>query len=183
MLRRLALTILLVSAVAVFLTPSAGATDNPKFLMATGTENFLGLQPGDVTCAGGQPTGLHYPDRECSPGTHRTLVRGEVQLIQLSGAIGTAAAMFEGATHRLVLNCNLDADLKGECWGTFKITVTGQGEWEGAWQGRFDVANLTGFYSAVGHGSGLLDGLQMKYYAIYNGFTAPVVFNVRVNSK
>ena len=184
MLRRLALTILLVSAIAVFLTPSAGATDNPKFLMANGTEIFFDLQPGEVKCAGGQPTGLHYPYRQCTEGTNHTLVRGEVQTVLLSEVTGTAAAMFAGATHRLVVNCNLDADLKGEFWGTFKITVPGQGVWEGTWQGKFDLANLTGTYSAVGHGSGgPLDGLQMKYDAVYGGFTGPFEFNVRVNGK
>jgi hypothetical protein len=102
----------------------------------------------------------------------------------LSGVTGTAASMFEGATYQLVLNCNLDKDLKGECWGTFKMTVTGQGEWEGSWQGKFDLVNFTGSYSAVGHGlGGPMDGLQMKYDAVYNGYTAPVMFNVRVNSK
>ena len=184
MRRRVALTILLVSAVAVLLTASAGAADNPKFLMANGTEIFLGLQSGEVKCAGGQPTGLQYPYRQCSEGTNRTLVRGEVQTVLLSGVTGTAAAMFAGATHRSVVNCNLDADLKGQCWGTFKMTVPGQGEWEGAWEGQFDLANLTGSYSAVGHGlGGPLDGLQMKYDAVYGGFTGPFAFNVRVNSK
>ncbi len=184
MLRRLAVTILLVSAVAFILTSPASASDNPKFLMATGTEIFIGLQPGEVKCAGGQPTGLHYPSRECTQGTNQTLVRGEVQTVLLSAVTGTAAAMVARATHSLVTNCNWDADLKGHCWGTFKMTVPGQGEWEGIWEGKFDLANLTGSYSAVGHGlGGPLDGLQMKYDAVYGGFTGPFEFNVRVNSK
>ncbi len=184
MLRKFAFTVLVTAAVAIFLTASAGATDNPKFLAATGKETIVGIQPGEVKCAGGVPTGQHFPFPECSPGTNRTLVRGEVDSTVLTDVTGTGAAVFQGGTSRIVVNCNLDANLRGPCWGTFELIVPGQGIWEGSWNGIFDLVNFVGSYSVVGHGSGeQLDGLQMKYDAVYNGATPYATFTARINSR
>lgn len=184
MLRKVALTMLATAAVAMFLTASAGATDNPKFLTAAGKETIVGIQPGEVRCAGGQPTGQNFPQPVCSPGTNRILVRGEVDSTVLTDVTGTAAAMLQGGANRVVVNCNLDSNLKGECWGTFEITVPGQGKWEGSWNGTFDLMTFVASLSAVGHGSGEhLDGLQMKYDAVNNGVTPYATFTARIISK
>jgi hypothetical protein len=184
MLRKTALTILAAAAVTVFLSVSAGAVDHSKFLAAAGKETIVGIQPGEVKCAGGVPTGQHFPNRECSPETNRTLVRGEVDSTILTDVTGTAAAMLSGGTNRIVVNCNLDRNLKGECWGTFELTVPGQGKWEGSWNGPIDLVNFIGSFSFVGHGSGgQLDGLQMKYDEVYDGTTPYAVFTARVNGK
>lgn len=173
MMRKIALTILLAAAVAMSVIASASANENRSFSVAIGKETIVGMQPGEVTCIGGVPTGKYYPDPQCSPGTKRMLVRGEVDSSILTDLTGTAAPMFQGGTNRMVVNCNLDANLKGECWGTFEITVPGQGKWEESWSGTFDLTNLVAFYSVAGHGSGgQLHGLHMKYDAAYPGLPA-----------
>jgi len=184
MLQKVALTILLALAVAISLAAPAEAKQNPKFLVAIGQETIVRIEPGRVECIGGQPTGQYYPDPQCTPGTDQILVRGEVDYTQFTDVTGTAAAMFEGATNRIVVNCNFDANLKGDCWGTFEITVPGQGKWEGAWSGPFDLTNLVAFYSVVGHGSeGQLHRLHMKYDAIYPGTTWYATFVACVTDK
>lgn len=172
MLRKLALTILFAVTSTISLVASDNAKDDPQFLVAIGSENLVGIQPGRATCAGGRPTGKWFPDAMCTAGTDRILTRAEVDSTQLTGVGGTGAAMFAGATNRLVVNCNLDANLKGYCWGTFEITLSGgQGKFEGTWTGPFDLTNLVGFYSGDGHGSGgQLHGLRMKYVGVYPGF-------------
>lgn len=184
MLRKVALTILLAAAVAITLVASAGAKDGPNFLTATGIEVMTGIQAGEVKCAGGHPTGLSYPDPACSPGTNRTLTRGEVDSSILMDVTGTGAAMLQSGSNRVVTNCNLDANLRGPCWGTFELTVPGQGTWEGSWTGTFDLVNFVASYSAVGHGSGgRIDGFQLKYDAVLNGVLPYFTFSARIDTK
>ncbi len=184
MARKHMLTCLLAAAVALPILGSAGDKNNANFLAATGKDMIISAIPGQVICAGGVPTGQHYPFRECSEGTNRTVVRGEVETTILSDVTGTGAAFLAGTTNTMVVNCNLDSALKGPCWGTFEMTVPGQGKWEGTWQGNMDLVNFVGSYSMVAQGSGdRLEGKQMRYEAIYDGTTYSAVFTARINGE
>jgi hypothetical protein len=92
--------------------------------------------------------------------------------------------MLTGATNTYVSNCNLDRSLQGPCWGTFEMTVPGQGKWEGTWQGLFDFVHFAASYSLVGHGlGGELEGKQMKYEAFTDGTTYYAVFTARIKDE
>jgi hypothetical protein len=95
---------------------------------------------------------------------------------------GAAAAMFEGATNRTVVNCNLDADtLVGQCWGTFKTTLATQGKFEGTWSGPFALTNFVAFYSGLSHGIGdKLRGSHMSCYGAYPGDTWYATFMAHI---
>ncbi len=182
MMRKYVLTSLLALAVAFPILGSAGDKNKANFLAATGKDTIIGAVPGQVICAGGVPTGQHYPYRECSEGTNQTVVRGEVETTILTDVAGTGAALLTGATNTMVVNCNFDRNLQGPCWGTFEMTVPGQGKWEGTWQGNLDMVTFVGSYSMVGHGSGgPLEGKQLKYEAIWDGTTYYAVFTARIN--
>jgi hypothetical protein len=175
MMRKVALTILLAAAVSMCLATPPGGNDDPTFAVALGMETVTGVQPGQVTCDSGRPKVHSTSDPLCPPGTHRISIRGQVESITLTKVTGTAAAMFDEGTSTVVINCNLNANLEGDCWGTFTTTVPDQGKWEGSWTGTFDLTNSVAFYSAAGHGSGSqLKGLKMTYYAATPGI-APAV--------
>ena len=67
---------------------------------------------------------------------------------------------------RVVLNANLDSNLTGPIWGTFHGQI-GEGVWDGTANGNFNFQTGLGDYDAVGHGSGVFDGLQSMWHCVY----------------
>ncbi|MFN7949002.1 MAG: hypothetical protein U0Z53_26850 [Blastocatellia bacterium] len=148
---------------------AAGHYSGDKFSYATGKEVAApGGSGGTVTCAGGRPTGLPFP--LCSPETKRILIRGAIRYFDYQELAGPAAAMFAG-TSRFVLNCNLNPDYQGSCWGTFEWPVTAMGgKWEGTFFGELDLLKAFVKVTAVGQGSGgELEDREMKYDILYPG--------------
>jgi len=182
MVRKYMLTCLLAAAMAFPILGNAGDKNKANFLAATGKDTIIGVVAGHAICAGGVPTGGSYP--YCTEGTNQTVVRGEVDTSVLTDVTGSGAAMLTGATTTFVSNCNLDRNLQGPCWGTFEMTVPGQGKWEGTWQGPFDFVRFAASYSMVGHGSGgQLEGKQLKYEAFTDGTTFYAVFTARIHGE
>ncbi|HLG13402.1 MAG TPA: hypothetical protein VJH03_02610 [Blastocatellia bacterium] len=82
---------------------------------------------------------------------------------------GPAAGLF-GPSATATLNCNLDENMTGPCWGTFEWPASDEERWEGIWYGPFNLATFAGSYKAAGHGhGGRLDGLKLKIDAEYPG--------------
>jgi hypothetical protein len=82
---------------------------------------------------------------------------------------GSAASLF-GTSLTATVNCNLDENLTGPCWGTFDWPALDGERWKGIWHGQFNLATFAGSYEAVGHGrGGRIDGLKMKSSAVYPG--------------
>jgi hypothetical protein len=179
MVRSSFLTCVLATAMAFPVSGSAGDQGKANFLAATGKDTIISVVAGQAICAGGVLTGGAYP--YCSQETNETLVRGELDGSILTDVTGSGAEMLIGATNTYVSNCNLDRNLRGPCWGTFEMTVPGQGKWDGAWQGIFDFVNFAASYSLVGHGSGgQLEGKQLKYEAVTDGTTYYAAFTARI---
>jgi hypothetical protein len=178
MTRKAALTILIMAG-ANFV--SAADKGSSKLLMATGQlyqETYL--DPGRVKCIGGifDPT-----TGWCSPGTQWTLTRDTRSLWGYGDVSGSAAPMFQGPLNS-VTSCNLDENLRGECWGTFEWDILAGGKWKGIWVGKFDLLNYIGAYSAVGHGhGGAIDGLQMKLDAMSPGGSPCFTFLAQVVNR
>jgi hypothetical protein len=179
MVRRSIVTCLLATAMALPVSGSAGDQGEANFLAATGKDTIISVVAGQAICAGGAPTGGAYP--YCSQETNATLVRGELDGSILSDVTGSGAELLDGAMNTYVSNCNLDRKLQGPCWGTFEMTVPGQGKWEGTWQGFFDFLNFAASYAVVGRGSGgQLEGKQLKYEAFTDGTTYYALFTARI---
>lgn len=93
-------------------------------------------------------------------------IRGWVTTFEesLVGPAGELASGVGPAT----MNCNLDAGLTGPCWGTFSFT-NASGSWEGTWRGTFNFVTGAGSYTALGHGTGGLEGLTLHNDVVYPG--------------
>jgi hypothetical protein len=167
MIQKAARTILIMAIASGITAVSAWAGGNFKFLMATG-QIWQGpyLNPPEVVCIGG----TYDPNSGfCTPGTRRTLLRNARSIWNFAEVQGSAASMFQGE-FRPVVNCNLNKNLQGECWGTFEAESSAGGKWEGTWCGKFDLVNYIAVISAVGHGDGGdIDGMQMKMDAMSPG--------------
>lgn len=154
---------ILAALTAISFTGSVALAGDP-FQIATAEEVPAGLlDPGTITCIGGEPAGPF-----CTPGTLRTHIRGQVVTAIYNNVQGEAAVLIDGM-NTITANCNLDDSLKGPCWGTFSWMIPGAGgHWDGTWNGQFDLLNDTSSYSAVAQGSGGdLDGLQLKVEAVH----------------
>ena len=67
------------------------------------------------------------------------------------------------------LNCNLDENLTGPCWGKFKITNS-NGTWLGTYNGTFNFETGAGYYKAKGFGKGDLKGMAILNDVVYPGW-------------
>lgn len=86
--------------------------------------------------------------------------------------VGAAGELASGAGP-VVMNCNLDQQLTGPCWGTFEIE-NAHGTWTGVWQGTFNFVTGAGSYRAIGYGQGGLKGLTLCNDVVYPGYAFPV---------
>ena len=91
--------------------------------------------------------------------------------------------MFQGP-FRPVVNCNLDENLQGECWGAFELDSSAGGQWKGTWSGKFDLIHYISVVSIVGHGEGgAIDGLQMKMDVMSPCFLPYLTFLAQVLNR
>ena len=166
---RLSLIVFLSLALAALLfSNSALASNGPKFMFATGQEvSFNVIDPGTPTCIGGEATGNPYDP--CLQ-SHRVLLKHQVvQTMLLPGATGEGVPLLDGAS-TITLDCNLDGDLRGSCWGVFEWDVDSDSSWAGVVSGTFDFSTFTFVYQMVGKGfGGIVDGMQLHYDVSYDG--------------
>ncbi len=168
MLRKILPVLLLTVICALVASAVAFGARQLPLLVATGNEMKLSEEPGTLRCVGGFPTGLPAP--LCSPGTTKIIIRGMRGTATYENLAGTAAAMFDGQ-NLIEANCNLNANYRGQCWGSFQWTIPGKkGTWEGMYSGEFDLPSFVATYRATGHGNGgELEGLKLSLHAIYPG--------------
>jgi hypothetical protein len=178
MLRRiLSVVVVMALAGAIWLVPVSAQT-RPNFLTATGQEIMVGgavVFLGNVTCVGGQPSGSPDPYDPCTKGTRRILLRDTVVKFRYEKITGGAAELF-GGTNTLTMNWDLDPNLAGPIWGTFKWVVKSPflgdpGEtWEGVLFGYFDVNAYAASYELIGVGiGGRLEGRKLHIHLSYPG--------------
>ena len=167
MLRRTALVIVAIVVGSGMLA----VAQNPTFALADVQIGYFGtVVPPDVTCAGGEPSGLPFPP--CSAETTHALARGEIQTwgpVPFSD-VEPVPELLNGPI-TFVVNCNMNADYRGPCWGTFEWDIPGIGTWEGSWTAPvMDLLTYESRLSMVGHGvGGEIDGKQLKF----DGGSAP----------
>ena len=79
------------------------------------------------------------------------------------------AGDFASGSGPATMNCNMDENMTGPCWGTF-VFSNSIGTWEGTWHGAFDFMTGAGSYKAVGHGTGGLKGMVLQNDVVYPGY-------------
>lgn len=143
-------TSLLIAIVLTFSLCLNGASHKVRSLTAGGTETNLGLiDPGQG-----------YPP---VPGGK---IRG-VKTMYQDTLIGPAGEYASGSGP-VTMNCNLDEDLTGPCWGTFEF-ANAKGTWKGVWEGQFNFALGAGSYKATAYGRGGLQNMILQTVAVYPG--------------
>ncbi len=165
---RVSRTVLLSVALAVLLFGgSALAGNGPKFLFSTGQEATVNvIDPGTATCIGGEATGDPY--NPCA-GSHRIMLKHQVVEAVVLTATGEAEPLLAG-TDTVTIDCNLDGNLRGNCWGTFEWQVDDDSLWAGTLNGLFDFSTFAFTYQMVGNGfGGVVDGMQLQYDVSYDG--------------
>ncbi|MGE5345187.1 MAG: hypothetical protein ACM3JH_04455 [Acidithiobacillales bacterium] len=164
-------------------TGATTAAEPPKFLTASGQEvTFNVVDPGTVTCIGGVATG--DPFNPCV-GSRRVLLKHQVvqtMLFSPPAPVGPAVPLLAGV-NTISIDCSLDGNLKGSCWGTFEWKVDAEATWDGVVSGSFDFSDLSLDYQMVGRGfGGAIDGMQLHYDVIYpGGFSFVGEFAARVH--
>lgn len=170
MIRKAALALLTVLLGGLVVAGTAVAGEPSKFLLATGQEiTFNVIDPGTATCIGGIATGdPYYP---CIDSRRIRLAHQVVQARLLSDPepVGPAVPLLSGV-NTMTIDCSLDGNLKGACWGTFEWAVDDTASWAGVLSGTFDFATITLDFQLVGRGfGGAVDGLQLHYDCFYPG--------------
>lgn len=161
------------------------AQADPGFIIAeikVGPAKLVNV--GTTTCVGGYQTRTDRPGF-CSPETKRVLVRGMVieWTYTYADVTSTHPEMFVGK-QVVVRNANTDVKRIGQEWGTFVWTrADGLGEWEGTFN-NIKFGREGNSWQAVGHGSGELDGLNMKGEGLaMPGTPANFIARVQGNGK
>ena len=133
------LGLLFLCLVAVLAMTTAPAAAQAIFTEFTGAEIVVDLiYPGDITFPGGTFERIHGRGRIWE-------MRHETTDPRVTG------------TAIVVSNGNFDEDFSGPAWGTFQLQPdVYDGFWEARWQSPPGRPNII---SAVGHGTGELDGL------------------------
>ncbi len=158
MLRKVSLFIVTVALAST--VPAAG--QNAQFVVGEAQLGYLQtLTAAQVSCVGGEPTGLPFPP--CSEGTSRALSRSEVQAWWPFSLSTSVAGLLTGPI-TFVVNCNMSAEYRGPCWGTFEWDVPG-GKWAGNWTAPvMDLMTYESKLSMVGFGQGgELDGKHLRF--------------------
>ncbi len=149
--------VLMAGLVAVITLGSIEAS--PAKFMSAGGEYmiFQVIDPGETTCPGG-PCDLESP-------VH---IRGQV--VEMMGSFQGDAGFLFGPSVIIKINCNLDSQLTGPCWGTFEWPLSEQEMWKGFWNGKFDLKNYIASYHSIGHGQGgCLEGFKFKMDSVMPG--------------
>jgi hypothetical protein len=118
-----------------------------------------------ITCVGGAPL---FP--YCDSSTTQVLGRLEVQT-WMPASPSRSVAKFLNGPITFVVNCDLNAQYRGPCWGTFEWKVPGVGTWTGFWRAPvMDLVTYESQLSMVGVGSGgQINGRQL----VIEGESAP----------
>ena len=153
--------------VAFLFSSSALAGNGPRFIFATGEEVTSNvIDPGTATCIGGEATGDPYDPCHKS---HRIMLKHQVVQAELLEATGDVVPLLEG-TNTITTDCNLDGNLRGNCWGVFEWQVDAESTWAGVLSGTFDFSTFSFVYRLVGRGfGGIVDGMQLQYDVSYDG--------------
>ena len=177
----LGVTVLALGLLIAFPLPEPAQAD-PGFLTAT-IKVYAPqvLEPGVTTCVGGYVLNPNIPGA-CSPGTKQIHIRG-LKLLWTYTALDVdseSPELFIGQ-QTVINNANYDANGAGPQWGTFvwKSEV-------GVWEGTFNSTALgrgLGSWSAVGHGSGELAGLQMKGEGMFTDYPGTFMARIQGNRK
>lgn len=139
------------------------------------------LEPGVTTCIGGYVLDPNIPGA-CSPGTKQIHIRGLKLLWTYTAADVESDRPEYFIGHQTVINnANYNAKGAGPQWGTF-VWEAEAGSWEGTFNSTALGRNL-GTWSAVGHGSGGLAGLQMKGEGIFDAYPGTFIARVQGNRK
>ncbi len=155
------------AALALMSTVTAAAP--AKFVVGEAQIGWVDtLQPPQVSCAGGEPTGLPFPP--CSEGTGRILVKDEVQQWAPASLSDSVRSWLMG-TITFEINCTLNEAYRGPCWGKFEWDVPGVGTWQGSWTAPvMDLITFESKVSMVGFGAGGdIEGKQLRF----DGRSAP----------
>ena len=165
---------LVIGASAIASSFPGGQGSGSRFTEVTGLDDWLpGPPSGDFRCREGEFTG--DPLQPC------TVVGSG---IQIRGAMAQSfmSSFDERLTGLLTydFNTNFDGVYTGPAWGTWTLEVTAcDGGWEGTWTGRrtfvpgpnplddfLPPPGIGGVWistlKSIGHGTGCLDGLQLK---------------------
>ncbi len=105
--------------------------------------------------------------RNVDPGQWSFLPSGKIRLRdRVSDYSDTATDPRLTGTVRATMNCNLDSNWTGPCWGATHEQI-GDGVWDGTWNGNLNLQTGSGDADTVLHGSGAFDGLQMMEHCAY----------------
>jgi hypothetical protein len=128
--------------------------------------------PPVVKCIGGElvvPAPPYYVP--CSEGTQHVIARNEVQTWTPAPGQDVPPVLDGAITFQV--NCNMNGNYRGPCFGAFEWTVPGVGgKWVGTWTSPvMDLLTYESVFSMVGHGvGGEIDGKQLKF----DGGSAPL---------
>ncbi len=163
MFKRILLGVVVLALVSAAPAAAQQGKNNDKFITGTAQLGFLEtLQPPEIRCAGGEPTGLPFP--QCTEGTNRIIGKHEVQL-WAAFYPSPSVASYVGGTIQFSVNCTMNANYRGPCWGTFRWDIGGGRLWEGSWTSPvMDLMTYESTMQMVGYGSGgNIDGKHLKF--------------------
>jgi hypothetical protein len=168
MLKRVAFVVVILALVA----PVAASGQDPRAVNGKVLLGFLQtVSLPDTKCVDGQPADQTLPPYlPCSPGTTRAIGRSEVQIWMPVSPSHTVAELLNGPI-TFVVNCDMNGQYRGPCWGTFEWNVPGVGTWAGFWTAPImDLVTYESKLSMVGFGSGgQINGKQL----VIEGESAP----------
>lgn len=161
MLKTCALVALLVG----FFLPASATAQDPRAVNGTVLLGFTQtLLAPTTTCLGGEPADQSVPPYlPCSPGTSLAMGRSEVQVWTPASPSASVEALVDGPI-TFVVNCDMNGQYRGPCWGTFEWIVPGVGTWAGYWTAPImDLVTYESRISLVGLGTGGdIDGKRIE---------------------
>jgi hypothetical protein len=163
-------TIVLLFVALLVISQLANAQASKKVLTAVGTETCVTTDMGELSF---EPSG-------------NIKIRGMITVCDEHDFVGPAAPYVTGPGSPIAMNCNLNKEWAGQCWGTFgrpwQPDVT---SWEGVWEGEFDFVTGAGGWKIMGHGRGpLLEGLMLEEDVVYpGGIDPPIIYAKVFNAK
>jgi|WetSurMetagenome_2_1015567.scaffolds.fasta_scaffold216344_1 hypothetical protein len=93
---------------------------------------------------------------------------------------GPGAALLSGFA-TTTMNCNLDENMSGPCWGEFEWPLSATEKWCGVWEGYFNFALVVGSYHGNAHGEGgRLKGMTLDMDTVYTGYGKPAVNFIKI---
>jgi hypothetical protein len=147
----------------ILLTVSGMAKDPDKTIQVAGFDTLYSvIDPGMIICVNGQFTGdLGNP---CTGGTTRVHIKDQVvQMAYFGITPPTAEPLFDGL-NTMTVDCNLDADLNGRCWGKFEWPLSTGGTWNGVIHSEQSFSTWDWKIELVGTGNGgPIEGMQLEY--------------------